>query len=48
MARRPRRRDGIAGVVVSGWTGPALSRTAILAAIAVVICVLVAALAIFA
>ena len=36
------------GLVVSGWTGPALSRTVILAAIALVICVLVAALVIFA
>jgi hypothetical protein len=35
-------------LVVSGWTGPALSRTAILGAIALVICLLVAALAIFA
>ena len=36
------------GLVVSGWTGPAPSRTVILAAIALVICVLVAALLIFA
>jgi len=36
------------GEVVSGWIDPALSRTTILAAIAVAICVLVAALAIFA
>ena len=36
------------GLVVSGWTGPALSRTAIGVAIALVICVVVAALAIFA
>jgi hypothetical protein len=36
------------GLVVSGWTGPAVSRTAILAAIALVICVLVAALVLFA
>ena len=37
-----------ADVHASGWMGPALPRTTILAAIAVVICVLVAALAIFA
>jgi hypothetical protein len=36
------------GRFVSGWLGPAPSRTTILAAIAVVMCVLVAALAIFA
>ena len=35
------------GLVVSGWTGPALSRTTILAAIALVICALVAALVVF-
>ena len=35
------------GRFVSGWTGPAPSKTTILAALAVVLCVLVAALAVF-
>ena len=46
--RRPARPSGPSASGRQRWTGPALSRTTILAAIAVVICVLVAALAIFA